>query len=352
MSSIDAVLKSLADRVTNHSETIATEEATKTSIVLPFLQGLGYDVFNPSEVIPEFTADAVGKKGEKVDYAIKLNGSIQILIECKGLSTNLDRKHLSQLFRYFTVTSAKFGILTNGRVFEFYTDLEEPNKLDSKPFFSFDLLGFSGNAISELQKFEKASFDVESILATAERLKYVSAVKKVLKAEIDSPSEPLIKFMASEVHEGRITAQVRAQVESAIKAAFKDIIRDAVQSRLSDALESTSSQSEDRPDQEQPSKTDDIETTQEEIEGMLTIRAIVRSEIASNRVGLRDSKSYCAVLVDDNNRKPLCRLHFNRKQWYLGLFDSEQEERVPIASLDEIYNFADRLRATAKRYRD
>lgn len=353
MSDLGAVVKSLAERVRNHEVTIATEEATKTSVVLPFLQALGYDVFNPSEVIPEFTADAVGKKGEKVDYAIKLNGEIQILIECKGLSTNLDRKHLSQLFRYFTVTKAKFAILTNGKVFEFYTDLEEPNKLDMKPFFVFDLFEFGQNALSELEKFEKPSFDVDRILATAERLKYVSAVKRVISTEIEEPSEGLVKLIAAEVHEGRVTAQVREQVASAIKAAFKDVIRDAVQARLANALENTSRSFDKKDVEEETDDNDDgVVTTPEEVEGMLTVRAIVRNVIEASRVNLRDSKSYCAVLVDDNNRKPLCRLHFNRKQWYLGLFDGEQEERVPISGLSEIYDYVDRLRETAKRYVD
>lgn len=95
------------------------EEAVKTAVVLPFFQALGYDVFNPEEVVPEFTADAVGKKGEKVDYAIKIDDQIRILVECKPITTQLDKVHLAQLFRYFTVTSAKFAVLTNGRHFIF-----------------------------------------------------------------------------------------------------------------------------------------------------------------------------------------------------------------------------------------
>lgn len=116
--SIDQALTILSERVKSHSSTMITEEAVKTAVVLPFFQALGYDVFNPAEVIPEFTADAVGKKGEKVDYAIQIEGKIRILIECKPITTQLEKKHLDQLFRYFTVTSAKFAILTNGRSFQ------------------------------------------------------------------------------------------------------------------------------------------------------------------------------------------------------------------------------------------
>jgi len=347
-SNLEPALRTLAGRIESHSETISTEEAAKTSAVLPFLQSLGYDVFNPSEVVPEFTADAVGKKGEKVDYAIRLNDEICILIECKALSTNLEKKHLSQLFRYFTVTKARFAILTNGKVFEFYTDLEEPNKLDNKPFFVFDLSDISANSISELRKFEKSNFDVDRILATAERLKYISAVKKCLLEQMDEPSPELVKLVAGSVHDGRITAQIRDLIGIAIRSAFKEIVRESVQARLSSALESSS-----EPEGEAPLEGDEhgIETTQDELEGMLTIRAIVRDVIDANRVGLRDAKSYCAVLVDDNNRKPLARMHFNRKQWYLGLFDEEHEARVPIENLNDIFNLSDRLRKTAERYK-
>lgn len=153
MSTIEESLRAIAERVKSHSSTMATEEAVKTAVVLPFLRSLGYDVFDPSEVVPEFTADAVGKKGEKVDYAIKIDNEIRILIECKPIAVALERKHLDQLYRYFSVTNAKFAILTNGRTFNFYTDLEAPNKLDARPFFVFDVSDFNAGIIAELRKF-------------------------------------------------------------------------------------------------------------------------------------------------------------------------------------------------------
>lgn len=327
---------------------MTTEEAAKTSVILPFLQALGFDVFNPSEVIPEYTADAVGKKGEKVDYAISIDGEIKVLIECKGLTTQLETKQLSQLFRYFTVTKAKFAILTNGRNFRFYSDIDEPNKLDKTPFFTFDILNYSQFDLTELKKFQKAAFDVDGILANAERLKYISAVKTFLSAQMEEPSNSFVKAVASEVHEGRITAQVRTTVAGAIKTAFKEVIRDSVQSRLSTALQS-SSESEGEAATEQEEQAE-IVTTDEEIEGCMIIRAIVRNTIDGQRVGMRDAKSYCAILVDNNNRKPLARLHFNNKNKFLGLFDGKKEERVPISELGDIYDHSEHLRATAKQY--
>ncbi|NTZ90430.1 restriction endonuclease [Agrobacterium tumefaciens] len=329
---------------------MATEEAVKTAVVLPFLRSLGYDVFDPSEVVPEFTADAVGKKGEKVDYAIKIENEVRILIECKPISVALDKKHLDQLYRYFSVTNAKFAILTNGRTFNFYTDLEAPNKLDTRPFFVFDVTDFNSGIVNELRKFEKSSFDVDAILATAERLKYTSGIKQVISKLIEEPSEEFVRIASAGVYDGRMTAQVREMLTGVVRTAFREVIMDTVKSRLSSALADTEEVIEkiDAPVEDEP----EIVTTEEEREGYMVVKAIVRDTISSSRVVMRDQKSYCGILIDNNNRKPLARLHFNRSIKYIGLFDGEAEERLIIDSLDQIYDHSERLRATAKRYID
>jgi hypothetical protein len=327
---------------------MATEEAVKTAVVLPFLRALGYDVFDPSEVVPEFTADAVGKKGEKVDYAIKIDNEIRILIECKPISVALERKHLDQLYRYFSVTEAKFAILTNGRTFNFYTDLEAPNKLDARPFLVFDISDVQSGVLSELRKFEKASFDVSNILATAERLKYTSGIKQVISKLIEEPGEDFVKMVPHDVYEGRMTATVREMLTGVVRTAFREVIMDTVKNRLSSALAETQEVIEkiDAPVAEDP----EVVTTEEEIEGYMIVKAIVRDAISAKRIVMRDAKSYCAILVDNNNRKPLARLHFNRSVKYIGLFDGENEERLIVDTLDQIYEYSDRLRATARKY--
>jgi hypothetical protein len=348
MSTIEESLRAIAERVKSHSSTMATEEAAKTAVVLPFLRSLGYDVFDPTEVVPEFTADGVGKKGEKVDYAVKIDNEIRILIECKPISVPLEKKHLDQLYRYFSVTNAKFAILTNGRTFNFYTDLEAPNKLDTRPFLVFDVSDFNAGIVAELRKFEKGAFDVSAILATAERLKYTSGVKQVISKLIEEPSEEFVKMVSGSVYEGRMTFQVKEMFTGIVRAAFREVIMDTVKNRLSNALAETEEVIEkiDSPIDEEP----DVVTTDEEREGYMIIKAIVRETIGAKRVVMRDQKSYCAVLVDNNNRKPLARLWFNRSVKYIGLFDGETEERLIVDSLDKIYEFSDRLRATARKY--
>lgn len=347
MRNFEGAVQSLAKRVEDYSETIQTEEAVKTSVVLPFLQALGYDVFNPAEVVPEYTADAVGKRGEKVDYAIVKGDDVNILVECKGLSTQLNSKHLAQLYRYFSVTKARFAILTNGREYRFFSDLEEANKLDTRPFFIFDLLDYSNASLVELSKFSKSNFDVENILAQAERLKYVSAVRKVLSTWMEQPPEGLVKLVSSEVYDGRSNAAVREMISTAIVSAFREIVRDNLRARLSDALGDGGSEAEVEVAVEAVSE---IETTDEEIEGWIMVKALLRGEVDADRIAIRDAKSYCAVLLDNNNRKPLVRLHFNRSKKYVGLFDGDTEERVAVSLLDDMLGFRDRLIATLRKY--
>ena len=142
MDFIDQV-RALASRVSTAKDSVSTEEATKNAMIMPFIQLLGYDVFNPSEVTPELVADVGTKKGEKVDYAILRDGKPIMLFECKKAGGDLHINHASQLFRYFHVTEARFAVLTNGLTYRFFTDLEKPNKMDEKPFFEFNILDFN-----------------------------------------------------------------------------------------------------------------------------------------------------------------------------------------------------------------
>lgn len=353
-------LLALSAKIEQQRNIIETEEATKTAFVLPFIQTvLGYDVFNPAEVIPEFTSDVGIKKGEKVDYAIVKDGQIQILMECKKLGDELNTKHASQLYRYFSVTTAKIAVLTNGQVYEFFTDLDAPNKMDEKPFLVLDLQDIDEHVIPELKKITKPAFDVDSIVSAAGELKYVSQIRRVLAAQLKQPDDEFIRFFASRVYEGQITQRVREQFAELTLKAVKQFLNDQINERLKSAISPKPAIStlEQIPD-EQPEHSietleddDGIVTTAEEIEGFNIVKAIVRKVVDVTRISPRDTKSYFGVLLDDNNRRPICRLHFNRTQKYIGIFDFDKKEtRHPIESLDDIFNFSEALRQTASSY--
>jgi len=356
-------IKLLANRIEKQRGTVLTEEACKTAFVMPFLNAIGYDVFDPHIVVPEFTADVGLKKGEKVDYAIKVNEKIAILIECKGCGVNLGQAQMSQLYRYFHVTEARFAILTNGIDYWFYTDLDEPNKMDQRPFFRFNMLDYRPDDVVELQKFSSESFNVDTILSTASNLKYSSAIKVELIKEFDAPSEEMVRMLVGRIFDGRFTQKVREDFTPLVAGAFRDAVRDMVSQRLTTALEVTTgaggvpravppTEAMATAVESSTGQDDEIETTPEEIEGYHIVKAIVRSVIKADRIMMRDAKTYCAILVDDNNRKPLIRMHFNSKSVkYISIFNADRtEEKVRVDGVDDIYAYTDRLRATAAAY--
>ena len=351
-------LNALSNKIKQQLDVINTEEATKTAFVMPFIHNvLGYDVFDPSEVTPEFVCDVGTKKGEKIDYAIMKNNDVQILIECKKIGEPLNINHASQLFRYFHVTNARISILTNGQNYNFFTDLDAPNKMDEKPFLEVDLLDIDENIIPELRKLTKSSFDLESIINAAGELKYVSQIKKILHSQLNNPEDDFVKFFASRVYDGILTQKVRESFLNLTKKAASQYINDQVNERLKSAITGITPAIIDTPNESSQIEEDehkdesDVVTTLEELEGYHIVKAITRAVLEAPRITHRDTKSYFGILVDDNNRKPLCRLHFNRTQKYIGLFDIEKNEtRHPITTVDDIYSFADILKATAALY--
>lgn len=356
-------LSDLSKKVANYAGSLVTEEATKNAIVMPFISRvLGYDVFNPEEVVPEFVCDVGTKKGEKIDYAITRNGEIQMLIEAKKIGEPLDLNHASQLVRYFSVSNARIGVLTNGQFWNFYTDLDKPNIMDSKPFLRLDLLEIDPYALPELKKLTKATFDLDSVVAAAEELKYVSAVKSEIAAQFKEPDADFVRLFATKVYDKALTQKMREFFKGVTEKALRQFINDRVNDRLKSALGDQgpaipAAPSVDTTPAEQDTvlvdePVSDIETTEEEHEAYLIVRAIVASEVPLSRVTARDTKSYFGVLLDDNNRKPICRLHFNSQSTkYLGLFDANKDQtRVKMESPEEIYQYADQLRATVRGY--
>lgn len=356
-------IAALATKVSNQASAIGTEEATKNAFVMPFISTiLGYDVFDPLEVVPEFTADVGIKKGEKVDYAIMRGGEVQILIECKASTGAPKIEHASQLFRYFSTTNARIAALTNGVIWQFFTDLDAPNKMDAKPFLVLDLLDIDDTLIPEVQKLSKDSFDLESIISAAEELKYVGALKREIAGQFREPSDEWVKFFTQRVYEGSYTARVREQFTALVGKASRQFLTESVNDRLKTALGAgagiaipttePATVSSEPVAQDDLNRDTEIETTLEELEGYQIVKAIACGETKPQRITHRDAKSYFAVLLDDNNRKPIARLHFNGRQKYLGLLDEQKvETRHPIDELDEIYQYADPIREAVVRYR-
>lgn len=360
-SSFPERIKALSKLAPQRIPMLETEEATKNGLIMPFLSALGYDVFDPTEVVPEFTADVGTKKGEKVDYAIKRGDEIIILIEAKKATESLSGSHASQLYRYFSVTKARIGVLTNGIHYQFFSDLEEPNKMDAKPFLELNLLDPRDVLLEELTKLTKSTFDLEDMLSAASDLKYMREIRRTLEEQFENPHEDFVRFFFAQANpNGRFTQGARAQFAELVRKTLSQSVSDRVAGRLRSALatEDAREQPAEGSDGEGEGDGEDdgpkgVVTTDEELEGFRVVRAIVRRVLDPQRVTHRDTKSYFGILVDDNNRKPICRLHLNRSQWYVGLFDADKnEQRHPIETVDDLYGFADELLAVAQRYVD
>lgn len=353
-------IRELSGQILKQVSYVQTEEATKNAMVMPFIGALGYNVFDPTEVTPELHADVGLKKGEKVDYAILKDGKPIILFECKWHGADLNKEHASQLYRYFSVTEARFGVLTNGLVYRFYTDLEAPNRMDAKPFFEFNMGDYGDHDVEELKKFSKSSYDLQGILTTASELKYTKEIQKILAQQLQQPTEDFVRFFTAQVYQGRMTQAIREQFSQTTQRAFRQFINERINERLKSALgaDPQLAPPEPSPTPPVPPSADangnqpTVVTTSEELEAFFTVKAILHPVVETKRIGLRDVQTYCSVLLDNNNRKPICRLYMNGSRKAIGLFDNgeRKEERIAIAGPDDIHSVAERLRAAVKLY--
>ncbi|REC43771.1 type I restriction endonuclease [Chryseobacterium pennipullorum] len=349
-------LEQLQQKVSGLKDQICTEEATKNAFVMPFIQILGYDIFNPTEVVPEHVCDIGTKKGEKVDYVIRNNNEPIFIIECKHWKESADA-HNSQLHRYYHVSKTRFGVLTNGIIYNFYTDLEKPNIMDEKPFFTINIEDLKDSSIKILENFTKKDYNLESILDSAEALKYIKAIRKEFEKEIETPSDEIVKLLVSRFFEKPITANRMISFKEYTKKALTTSINESISFRLKSAL-NINEQIEKNDEEVKTAQSVDhnndskIVTTEEELEGFQIVKAIMREKIPSTRIVYRDTLSYFGILLDDNNRKPLCRLHFNTVNKYIETFHNGKDsgEKVLLNNLDEIYNFREELHKTLENY--
>lgn len=349
-------IKQFSKRAETLRDNIQTEEATKTSIIMPFFALLGYDVFNPEEFVPEFTADVGIKKGEKVDYAILVDGQPTILIEAKFIGEKLDN-HDSQLFRYFGTSKAKFAILTNGITYRFFTDLEEVNKMDSKPFFEFNLLDIKETQVTELKKFHKSVFNLNDVIDAASELKYVNEFKLTMANELQSPSDAFVKHFLSSAYGGQKNQQViekfRPILKKSLNNYISELMNDKIKSALDGSVEAPPVVEHIQPIQAEPIKNENrIVTTPDELEGYFVIKSLLKDIVSIKDISYKDTESYMGVLYQNNTRKWICRLLLNgTTKWIIIPDENKKEIKYSLEDVYDIEKYANELIAVAKRYK-
>ncbi|NQY81653.1 MAG: type I restriction enzyme HsdR N-terminal domain-containing protein [Alphaproteobacteria bacterium] len=345
-------VKALVKRSKQAESQALTEEATKTSVILPFIRCLGFDVFNLDEVVPEFIADVGIKKGEKVDFAIKIDGKIEILVEVKPINSKLSDTQVSQLYRYFSsVTESRLGILTNGKEAWFFSDIDSLNQMDKKPFFVFDFQSNDDSQVEELSRYQKGIFKIDSIIEAASNLKYVRKAAQYIKNQLENPENEFVKLVGRSIYHGSLTKAVSEQLRPAIQSALDEIIRDRIQDKLEISFRPDNF-TLSRPDAESTSRDKKIVTTDEEEQAYRIIQAIGARITDVKRIYIRDHQNFCNVLMDDNNRKPICRFYFSSPTTKsIGIFDdSKKETKHEMKDLSEIYNFIDQIESVIKSY--
>ncbi|MDU2111618.1 MAG: type I restriction endonuclease [Clostridiales bacterium] len=288
----DDKIRDFSNRIEVIKDTLTTEEATKTALIMPFFQLLDYDVFNPTEFIPEYVADIGVKKGEKVDYAIIKNGKPIIIIEAKSVTDKL-KKHDTQLMRYFSVTDAKFAILTNGINYKFFTDLEQPNVMDKKPFLEINLLNIDDNEILQLKKFAKNTFNLETISSTASNLKYIDNINNRLKSELENPCDEFVRFMINDFYDGVKNKNVVDKFRPIVKKALNQFATDFMNEKISIALgeNTTPKTSSKKSENKDTSKV----LTKEELEALETIREILSDVVNKEDITYKSTTSYFSI---------------------------------------------------------
>ena len=338
-------IRTLAGEIERRRSFIETEEATKQALILPFLEVLGFDIYNPAEVVPEYRA-GWAHSSEKVDYALKIDDEAAIFVEAKGAGVNLN-SYTPQLAKYFnSETSVRFAVLANGVQYQFFTDLESANILDRAPFFVFNFEAIEQPNIEILARFSKEAFDQESLSAFAEDLVYKSALQAEFVSLIRNPSDALIRFIIREtnVHAGRVTQRLVDRFEPLVKeslsAAILKIVGESFQPKLAPekADEDVSEEAGSEEAVVEESKADDlrsrIETTTEELKAYEIVRELIESCLPNPEYyHYRDAQSYF-VLVYDSSPTQFSRKWFARLR--LGPQIKSVQVRLPLTQVLEL----------------
>lgn len=355
-------LQKLSVQVKERMVHISNEEMTKQALIIPFVQMLGFDVFNPIEVRPEYSADFGKKKGEKVDYALFKDNEPIIFIEAKAVNENLNN-HDAQLSRYFnSTTEVKLAVLTNGIEYRFFTDLNANNVMDDAPFLKINLLDLKDSDIENLNNLRKENFDKESLISYAEELVYTSTLNDTLRNLFSNPSDEFIRFIVKDFSETRITSNVIERFRPLVKKSISNAVLEIVSKGLYQQEASASKQEDLEIENEEFVDTDikesnkkGIITTEDELKGFEIVKKILEKNNRDiSEVHYRDTTNYFSIYLK-NTTKWIIRFNFDAgkknvmtkltvesaKESCLG-FDVEQaprsvgESRVYINSVQDI----------------
>lgn len=337
----DQFLK-LAEQIRRRLPHVHGEESTKQALILPFIGALGYDIYDPTEIRPEYVADFAKKRpggpAEKVDYAIHLGGTPVIFVECKSADVAL-HNFSGQLARYFNATPAcPVAVLTNGVKYMFFTDLEEKNILSEKPFFEFDVLAFTEADVEVLETFSRERFNPGGVREQAEEIIYTSKISGYMGSILRNPPENFTRFVLGElsVFAGkrltpRVIEKFTPTIKRAIQATLLDMATRSIKDQAEQRAEAPVVATPPKPEiptvaQSQPvikieekpvtaPAVPNVVTTGEELEALEIIRSICADSPLSTGAPIlhKDTINWFTISTI-SIRRWFVRLHFNQRK--------------------------------------
>lgn len=317
-------MEAFKSRITKHVQHIgassahcATEETTKQALILPMLDILGFSPFDPTKVKAEYSADLNGiKAGERVDYALFVDGSPVMFIEAKSCKERLSN-HASQLARYFNATpEVKISAITNGIEWRFFTDLNTANVMDSSPFFTVNMTSLKDADTEKLANFRADQFQPDRIKTFAEERIHVEAFTTVINQFLREPDQEFVKFVAVRANlTPKLTAKFLETMTPIVKQAVAAAISGMVVSGLS--LPAPQTQPELIKDEDADwinQNNEKIITTPEERKLAEIVKEILDGKTNKDDIVWKDTESYFTLLYQGKVNRWLLRYHGNRKK--------------------------------------
>ena len=273
-----------------------------TTMVLPFIDALGYNIFNTTdEVIPEYTASIGSHKDARADYAIIKDGEAFAVIECKAFGTPLD-VHKSQLEWYFVNSPARIGILTDGNRYIFYSDLEERHVMDKKPFMDFTLTALDKNVLPRLKLLCKDKYNPDDFIETADKLKFSREFRRLIDEQFKNPDDDFARLFIGKVYSGKLMSSILEKYKPVLKEALAIYVNDQIAKRLDiSPIPEPAPQEEPTPEEQKPKEVvpdNGIVTHNTEVWGYMTVKAMLAKYIDPKRIYMKDQKTKCAILRD------------------------------------------------------
>lgn len=304
---ISQLKKMLDNFKLNEAIEISSNEAqTRKFLIEPFFFMLNYI---STDLIPEYNADFGDRVSQKIDYAIVLNKKDTILIEAKKQNSRLTDKEAGQLNGYFNNTkNSKIAILTNGVEYRFYSDVVEPNVIDNKPFFLFDLSNYSEKDIEELLKFDKRFIKIKEIVESAQEIVFAESFENSIFKELLAPSKDLLKI----IHKNML---------------FKTKFNEETQGKMINLINSSLLKClhDKKVIEESNSNSQGVITTELEIQAYHIIRTLLiqNKKIPNERISYKDFKSFFNISIDDSSKKVICKLGFNSGKMKISIENNE-----------------------------